>query len=254
MRRETFSLGAALTALAVLAAGGEAQLLAAPKAASLTSSRAIPASIAIPASTAGTAIPPGPASAARRASTPASAAAQSSAPSALAPAPPAAPTAPTAPTASAGPTKAPAGAPAVPATGEALKHAEALFNRYVELEHAFDPALVDLYSKDAHIISRVIVAGKEPRSRTWTGTSYKDLLGRALKKAKETKQDLNYYSSIVYLSEGSRVRIKALRFAQMQKAVSPMSLLVGPDSGGTWRIFEERSETHPLPNGPQPVN
>ncbi len=149
---------------------------------------------------------------------------------------------------------APAGAAGTPATGEALKHAEALFHRYVELEHAFDPALVDLYSKDARIESRVVVAGKPPRVRKWTGASYKDLLGRALKKAKETKQDLNYYTSIVYLGEGGRVRIKALRYAEMQKAVSPVELLVGPDAGGAWRIFEERSETHPLPNGPQPVN
>jgi hypothetical protein len=145
-------------------------------------------------------------------------------------------------------------APGTPATGEALKHAETLFNRYIDLEHAFDPALIDLYAKEAQIESEVIVAGKPPRARKWTGATYKELLGRALKKAKETKQDLNYYSSIVYLKEGSRVRIKAMRYAAMQKTVSPVELLVGPDAGGTWRIYEERSETHPSPTGPQPVN
>jgi hypothetical protein len=162
--------------------------------------------------------------------------------------------APPAPSAGAPPAPATPPGPQEEATGEARKQAEALFNRYVDLEHAFDPALVDLYSKDARIQSSVIVAGSPPRVRKWTGATYKEMLGRALKKARETKQDLNYYSSVVYLRAGSRVRIKAMRYAALQKAVSPVELLVGPDAGGAWRIFEERSETHPLPNGPQPVN
>src|SRR6202035_687342 len=39
-----------------------------------------------------------------------------------------------------------AAAAAAAATGAARKNAEALFSRYVDLEHAFDPALVDLYA------------------------------------------------------------------------------------------------------------
>src|SRR5205807_3074184 len=140
---------------------------------------------------------------------------------------------------------APAAAPAAAATGAARKSAEALFNRYIDLEHAFNPALVDLYADDAHIQSRVIVPGRPPTVRTWSGTDYKELLGRALAKAKEKRQDLNYYSAVTYLREGSRVRIKAMRYAELQKAVSPVELLVGPDRAGSWRIFEELSESHP---------
>jgi hypothetical protein len=148
-----------------------------------------------------------------------------------------------------------ASAPAAEATGEARQKAEALFARYVDLEHAFDPALVDLYADGAHIESRIIVPDHKPTVRTWSGAQYKDLLRRALQKAKETKQDLNFYSAVNYLSAGSRVRIKATRYAQLQKAVSPVELLVGPDLSGTWRIFEELSESHPLtppPNPPKP--
>jgi hypothetical protein len=141
---------------------------------------------------------------------------------------------------------APAPSP-VAATGEARQRAEALFNRYIDLEHAFDPALVDLYSDQAHIESRVVVPGRPPNVRNWTGVQYKDLLRRALAKAKETRQDLNYYTAVSYLREGSRVRIKAKRYAELQKAVSPVELLVGPDAKGDWRIFEELSESHPLP-------
>src|SRR5205807_687102 len=106
---------------------------------------------------------------------------------------------------------APAAAAAAEATGAARKSAEALFNRYIDLEHTFNPALVDLYADDAHIQSRVIVPGRPPTVRTWSGTDYKELLGLALAKAKEKRQDLNYYSAVTYLREGSRLRIKAMR-------------------------------------------
>jgi hypothetical protein len=159
-----------------------------------------------------------------------------------------------APAARAGATAAatPAAAPAAEATGEARARAEALFGRYIDLEHAFDPALLDLYSDTARIEHRIVVPGQRPVVRNWSGAQYKELLRRALQKAKQTKEDLNYYSAISYQREGSRVRIKAMRYAQMQKAVSPVQLLVGPDGGGTWRIFEERSESRPLA-APAPV-
>jgi hypothetical protein len=140
---------------------------------------------------------------------------------------------------------APSAAPAE-ATGAARKNAETLFTRYIDLEHAFDPALVDLYADEAKIQSRVIVPGRPATVRTWSGAQYKDLLRRALAKAKEKRQDLNYYSAVNYVREGSRVRIKAMRYAELQKAVSPVELLVGPNAAGTWRIFEELSESHPL--------
>jgi hypothetical protein len=151
------------------------------------------------------------------------------------------------------PAAAPKTADLAPATGEARQQAEALFTSYIDLEHAFNPALIDLYASSAHIESRLIVAGRAPQVRTWKGKEYKDMLRRALAKAKETKQDLNYYSAISYLREGSRVRIKAMRYAEMQKAVSPVELLVGPDADGHWRIFEELSESHPAaPPAPAP--
>jgi hypothetical protein len=138
-----------------------------------------------------------------------------------------------------------AAAAAAEATGAARKSAEALFNRYVDLEHAFDPALVDLYADEAHIRRQVIVPGRPPRVDTWSGNQYKELLRNGLAKAKKTGKDLNYYSAVTYLSEGGRVRIKAQRYAKLENVVTPVELLVGPDSAGSWRIFEELSEDHP---------
>ncbi len=144
----------------------------------------------------------------------------------------------------------PPAAAAPEATGAARKNAEALFSRYVDLEHAFDPALVDLYAPGAHIQRRVIVPGRPPKVDNWTGAQYKDLLRNGLAKAKKTKQDLNFYSAVTYLSEGNRVRIKASRYAQLENVVTPVEILVGPDLSGSWRIFEELSEDHPRAAAP----
>lgn len=139
----------------------------------------------------------------------------------------------------------PAATPATEATGAARKSAEALFSRYVDLEHAFDPALVDLYAPGAHIQRRVIVPGRPPRVDTWGGAQYKELLRTGLAKAKKTGKDLNFYTAVTYLGEGNRVRIKARRYAQLENVVTPVEILVGPDLSGSWRIFEELSEDHP---------
>jgi hypothetical protein len=140
----------------------------------------------------------------------------------------------------------PAAAP-VEATGDARAKAEALFTRYIDLEHAFDPAQAELYSDTARIERRIVVPGQQrPVVRRWSGAQYKPILRSALQKAREKKEDLSYYSAISYLREGGRVRIKALRYAKPQKAVTPLELLVGPDAGGAWRIFAELSESHPL--------
>jgi hypothetical protein len=145
-----------------------------------------------------------------------------------------------------------AAGPAAEATGQARRSAETLFGRYQDLEHAFDPALVDLYADDARIESRIVVSGRPPTVRKWSGSQYKDLLRRALQKAKEKKQDYNYYTAVTYQSEGERVRIKAQRWAELQKAMSPVELLVGPSGAGAWRIFEEISESHPVTVAPTP--
>jgi hypothetical protein len=151
----------------------------------------------------------------------------------------------------AGGTAALAAAPAVEAAGEARTRAEALFTRYIDLEHAFDPAQAELFSDTARIERRIVVPGQpRPVVRKWSGAQYKQILRNALQKAREKKEDVSYYSAISYLREGGRVRIKALRYAKPQKAVSPIELLVGPEAAGTWRIFEEISESHPLMAAP----
>jgi hypothetical protein len=137
-----------------------------------------------------------------------------------------------------------AAAPAAEAKGEARKQAEALFNRYVTLEHEFDPAIADLYADTARIESRRITAGSPPEVRTTPAPQYKDQLRKVMPIAKR-RRDLSFYTEVTYAAEGRFVRIRAKRYAEYKKFTSPVELLVGPGANGQWQIFEELSEAHP---------
>ncbi|HVT58319.1 MAG TPA: hypothetical protein VHR45_07955 [Thermoanaerobaculia bacterium] len=130
------------------------------------------------------------------------------------------------------------------ATGAARKSAEALFDKYVELEHAFDPAIADLYADDAHIVSRKVYPDRPAEVRTYPASRYKQQLRRVMPIAKRN-HDVSFYTAMTYTREGNRVRIKATRYAELKKFVSPLELLVGPGPGGTWLIYEELSEARP---------
>ena len=134
-------------------------------------------------------------------------------------------------------------APATEAKGEARRQAEALFNRYVTLEHDFDPAIADLYADSARIVSRRINPTGPPEVRTTPAPQYKQLLRKVMPLAKQ-RRDLSFYTEVTYGAEGSFVRIKARRYAEYKKFSSPLELLVGPGPGGRWQIFEELSEAH----------
>jgi hypothetical protein len=144
-----------------------------------------------------------------------------------------------------------AAAPAAEAQGEARKQAEALFNRYVALEHDFDPALADLYADTARIESRRITPGAPPAVRTTPAPQYKDQLRKVLPIAKR-RRDLSFYTEVTYAAEGKYVRIRAKRYAEYKRFTSPMELLVGPGPDGRWQILEEISEAHPGPPPPPP--
>jgi hypothetical protein len=142
-----------------------------------------------------------------------------------------------------------AAARAAEAKGEARKQAEALFNRYVALEHDFDPAIADLYSDTARIESRRINPKGPPEVRTIPAPQYKQQLRKVMPLAKR-RRDLSFYTAVSYNAEGSFVRIKATRYAEYKQFTSPVELLVGPSAGGQWQIFEELSEAH---SGPPPA-
>lgn len=134
-------------------------------------------------------------------------------------------------------------APKAAPPSDAIAKAKALFARYVQLEHAFDPAQADLYADNAVIVTRRVYPNGEVKSITVPALRYKHVIREGMKDAK-LKGDVANYSNERYTQEGDKVRIEVTRYLVLKKYSSPMSQLVGPDATGKWVILEERSESH----------
>jgi hypothetical protein len=129
-------------------------------------------------------------------------------------------------------------------SADARAKAEQLWNRYVALEAAFDPAVADLYADDAVIRNRRTYANGEVREANIPGAQYKALVRQAIPLAK-AKNDTSRYSACTYADENARVRIVCSRFSVLKNYTSPISVVVGPGPSGAWLIFEELSESRP---------
>ena len=125
-----------------------------------------------------------------------------------------------------------------------VDNARALFERYVQLEHAFDPAVADLYADDAIIKNKRTYPNGQVRELTMPAPQYKGLIKASMPVAK-LKGDTISYSDVTFKEEGSGVRILAARFSNLKKYSSPISLLVAPNGSGQWLIREELSESQP---------
>jgi hypothetical protein len=124
------------------------------------------------------------------------------------------------------------------------RRAQQLFAHFVQLAHAFDPALADLYADEARIVSVRQYPSGPDRTFELRGTEYKALIREAMPLAK-ARGDLNTYANLSYQREGARVWIRATRHSVLKQYSSPYSRLVGPDGAGKWLIYEERSITRP---------
>ena len=129
-------------------------------------------------------------------------------------------------------------------TADARARAEQIWNRYVALEAAFDPAVADLYSDDAVIRNRRTYPTGEVREATVPAAQYKVLVRTAIPIAR-ARNDISRYSGCTYAAEGARVRVACARFSTLKNYTSPISVLVGPGPAGAWLIFEEISESRP---------
>ncbi|HEY3571903.1 MAG TPA: hypothetical protein VGP73_28495 [Thermoanaerobaculia bacterium] len=136
-------------------------------------------------------------------------------------------------------------APKGSAQGDLIPKAKAFFQHYVELEHAFDPSIADLYSNDAVIKNTQYRADGKVVPLTKPVDKYKQVLRDYMKTKARQIGDISNYSNDTYAVEGSnRVRIKVTRYSSIEKVSSPVSMLVGPDATGKWLIYEELSESH----------
>ncbi|MFL6231923.1 MAG: hypothetical protein ACJ76N_02195 [Thermoanaerobaculia bacterium] len=135
-------------------------------------------------------------------------------------------------------------APKGSAQGDLIPKAKAFFQHYVELEHAFDPSIADLYSDEATIKNTQYRADGKVVPLTKPVAKYKQVLRDYMRTKARQIGDVSNYTNDTYTVEGNRVRVKVTRFSSIEKVSSPVSLLVGPDATGRWLIYEELSESH----------
>ncbi len=134
--------------------------------------------------------------------------------------------------------------PLTPQPASAVEQAKDFFARFVELEHAYDTAIADLYADDAVIRNKRTYPTGEVREVTIPPAQYKQLLREAMPLAK-SRGDRSTYSKCGYKAEGANVRITCSRYSELKKYTTPYTLVVGPTRTGKWQIFEELSESRP---------
>lgn len=131
---------------------------------------------------------------------------------------------------------------AQPADGMAA--ARSLLASYIARSGAFDASLADLYSDQAYIENLRTYPDGQVRRLTVPGAQYKALIREAMPLAR-ARGDTNRYSQPQFTAQGANVRIALTRYSELKKYASPLVLVVGPRSDGTWVILEERSESRP---------
>jgi hypothetical protein len=135
-------------------------------------------------------------------------------------------------------------APKAAPKADLIAKAKAFFQHYVELEHAFDPSIADLYSDQAVIKNTQYTTDGKVVPLTKPVAKYKQVLRDYMKTKARQIGDVSNYSNDTYAVEAGRVRIKVTRYSSIEKVSSPVSMLVGPDATGKWLIYEELSESH----------
>jgi hypothetical protein len=136
-------------------------------------------------------------------------------------------------------------AAAVQNAGDPIAKAKAFFQRYVELEHSFDPAQADLYSDKAVITNKRVMPDGKVVPLTVPALRYKKVIRDGMADARKKGDIANYTNDTYTLEKGGKVRINVTRYLALKKYASPMSMVVGPaDASGKWLILEEHSESH----------
>ncbi|MCA9402710.1 MAG: hypothetical protein KC897_02920 [Candidatus Omnitrophica bacterium] len=119
---------------------------------------------------------------------------------------------------------------------------EAFFNRFVELEHNFDPAVADLYTDEARIRTLRLQPDGRRNPMEMSGRQMKGLIDKVMPLA-EQRGDISTYSDVRYSTEGNRVTIHATRYSAAKCYTDPNYYIVIEDTGAGYRIVEEFAES-----------
>ena len=124
------------------------------------------------------------------------------------------------------------------------RSAQELWDDYVELGTAFDPALADLYADDAVIhLTRRYPDGRT-RTLEMRGNEYQSLIRQAMPIAR-SRGDVDVYSDVQFEDLSDRTRITAMRYGTLKKYQAPHELIVANRGAAGWKILEESGESRP---------
>lgn len=134
------------------------------------------------------------------------------------------------------------GAPTTPE-----ERARAFFEQYTRLERAYDPAVLELYADSAEIRKSRRLPNGQWQYGVMSGAEFKRQIRHWIPGAAR-RQAGNEYRHVRFHDLGNGyVRITSERLQLPQNHVFPQEFVVGPDSAGNWRIWEDRTEAAPIP-------
>jgi hypothetical protein len=113
------------------------------------------------------------------------------------------------------------------ADSASVAQAQRLFERFVQLSQVFDARVAELYDDTAVIRNKRTYPTGEVRELAIPAPQYKELIRNAMPVAK-ARGDRNTYSDLKYASEGKGVRITGIRYSELKRYSSPISMLVEP--------------------------
>ena len=129
----------------------------------------------------------------------------------------------------------------VSAGGTEIKEAQEFIVEFEKLSHNYDEKLISMYADNAKIIRNLEHKNGKVEKIIIPTDKYKKFLKFVGFFAK-IQGYKNYYKNLDYKAEGENVRITGIR-ANTNKYTAPVSILVGKNEKGEWRILEEITST-----------
>jgi len=113
------------------------------------------------------------------------------------------------------------------------------FARFVDLERAFDPAVIELYADDGLVIERIEHSGVERRAREIPMRRYKAALAHALARRAHAPETAAHADIRYERIAPGWVRVRSLRRSSASRAPADYELVLRKSNDGAWRIVKE---------------
>jgi len=127
------------------------------------------------------------------------------------------------------------------ANSQNIREAEVFIDKFQKSSHSYDENLTDMYADNAVIIRILEHENGETEKVILPTNKYKKFL-KYVKIFAKIKGYKNHYTNLEYRAEGENVRVNGQRKTS-DGYMSPISMLVGKNKNGEWKIFEESTST-----------